>query len=336
LAADTLDKNADLYEFVRELSESYRFRRFFIDEIHYLEDATGALKRIYDFLEVEIVFTSSVALRIHEAAHDLARRVRLHRLEYFSFREYLAFRHGDCLPGLTLSDLLEGQVEPAHLRAAGRFESYLQGGLLPFALEEPEPFPLLENTIETIISKDIPSFLRLHLDELDRLRKMIAFVGRSEVDGINYSSLSANLGITKYKAEQYVAAFERAFVLQRLLPTGTNLLKEPKVLLMPPLRALYHPTLAGGRGGMREDFFVFALRQAGYELHYLKGTRGQKTPDFLLEHAGQRIVFEIGGKGKGRRQFKGIEADRKIILAEAAGLSEERMPLHLAGFLQAG
>ncbi|MFP4070371.1 MAG: ATP-binding protein [Opitutales bacterium] len=333
LAADTLDKATDLYELVRELSEAYQCRFFLIDEIHYLDDAIGALKRIYDFLEVTVVFTSSVALRIHEAAHDLARRVRLHRLEYFSFREYLAFRHGERLPGFTLESFLEGAVEPGHLRAADRFDAYLEGGLVPFALEEPQPFPLLENTIETIIAKDIPRFLRLHVDELELLRRMIAFIGRSGVDGINYSSLSANLGITKYKAAQYVSAFERAFILQCLFPAGTNVLKEPKILLMPPLRALYHPTVSEGRGGLREDFFVFAMRQAGYALNYLKGTRGQKTPDFLLEHGGRRIVFEIGGKGKGRSQFKGVRADRKVVLAEQAGLTAERMPLHLAGFL---
>lgn len=333
LAADTLDRATDLFELVREMSEIYRYRRFYVDEIHYLDGATSALKRIYDFLDVTVIFTSSVALRIHEAAHDLARRVRLHRLEYFSFREYLRFRHGEEVPGLTLDQLLDGKVGAGHLQTVDRFPSYLKGGLVPFALEEPQPFPLLENTIETIITKDIPNCLRLHVDELDVLRKLIAFIGRSSVDGINYSTLSTNLGITKYKAEQYVSAFENAFILQCLFPVGTNVLKEPKVLLMPPLRALYHMTVEAARGGLREDFLVFAMRQAGYALNYLKGRRGQKTPDFLLEHAGQRIVLEVGGKGKGRSQFKGIRADRKIILAEQAALSEERMPLHLPGFL---
>jgi hypothetical protein len=68
-------------------------------------------------------------------------------------------------------------------------------------------------------------------------------------------------------------------------------------------------------------------------LHYLKGTRGQKTPDFALEHEGEQIVFEVGGKGKGRIQFKGIQADRKIVLAHGEAFSMEHMPLHLIGFL---
>jgi hypothetical protein len=45
------------------------------------------------------------------------------------------------------------------------------------------------------------------------------------------------------------------------------------------------------------------------------------------------VAFEIGGKGKGRSQFKGIQADRKIVMAEDSRPAADRMPLHLAGFL---
>jgi len=332
LSADTLPRNSDLYAIVRDLAENYAFRAFFVDEIHYLNEGLADLKKIFDFLQVRLVFTSSVALKIHEAAHDLARRVRLHRLGYFSFREYLTVRHGFSGSEVGLEDLLQARVPAEHLRAADRFERYLTAGILPFALEEPDPLPLLNSTIGTIIRSDIPRFLRLAVDELETLEKMIAFIGRSPVDGINYSSLSSNLGITKYKAEQYVSALERAFVLQRLFPVGTNVLKEPKILLVPPLRLLHLP-LKEARGALREDFFVFALEQAGLELSYLKGTRGQKIPDFLVRHGGQNLAFEIGGKGKGRSQFKGIQADRKVVFAEGAPLNRETVPLHLAGML---
>ncbi|MBC2601210.1 AAA family ATPase [Puniceicoccus vermicola] len=332
ISLDTLPRDVDLYALVRELAEGYQYRRFFLDEIHFADKGLGALKQIYDFLDVRIYFTSSVALRIRESVYDLARRVKLHALDYFSYREYLEFKHGEVLPRLEWNALLEGAVAPEYLRAGDRFGSYLAGGLIPFALEEPDPFPLLEATLEAIIAKDIPNSLRLRVDELETLRRMIAFVGRSDVDGINYSSLSSNLGITKYKAEQYAAAFENAFILQRIFPAGTNVLKEPKVLLMPPIRRLYRP-LEEVRGGLREDFFALAMRQAGRELNYLKSTRGAKTPDFLLQLDGQNWVFEIGGKGKGRSQFKGVRADRKIVMADGGGFATDRMPLHLVGFL---
>jgi len=96
---------------------------------------------------------------------------------------------------------------------------------------------------------------------------------------------------------------------------------------------LLHSSLPESRGALREDFFAFALRQAGLDLSYLKGTRGQKTPDFLVRHRGQKMGFEIGGKGKGRTRFKGIKADRKVVFAEGATLSSETKPLHLAGVL---
>ena len=332
-SVDTLEESADLFEIAKELSERYRFQRFLFDEIHFLRNALGDLKKIHDFLpDIQIFFTGSVALAIHDSAHDLARRVRIYPLEYFSFREFLAIREGETLEKISLDDLLAGKVSTAHLRASRHFSNYLAGGLLPFSLQEPDPLPLLRSTITKIISRDIPSLRGLRVDELPILEKLLAFIGRSQVDGINYSSLSKNLGITKYKAEQYAEAFEQAFVLQRIFPAGTNVLREPKVLLMPPIRLLHRP-MDEAQGGLREDFFVMAMRQAGIPIQYLKSTTGQKTPDFLIEHHGRKIVFEIGGKGKGRSQFKGVQADQKIILTPDIAPSENRIPLHLLGFI---
>lgn len=332
LSADTLPDDADLFGIVKDLAERYKYRIFLIDEVHFLQNAMAALKQIYDFLEVRIIFTSSVALAMHATGHDLARRVRLHTLDYFTFREFLRFAHGESHAPLSLEEFFAGKVSPDHLRAGRHFSSYLTGGLLPFAMEEAEPLPLLAGTLEKIIERDIPHTLRLRLDELSVIRKLLAFVGRSAVDGINYSSLSSNLGITKYKAEQYADALEKAFVLQRIFPAGTNLLREPKVLLIPPVRLL-HLSIEQAAGGLREDFFALAMRQAGIPSHYLKGTRGQKTPDFLIHHKGQDIALEIGGKGKGRSQFKGIKTDRKIVLAPDIAPQNDRLPLHLLGFL---
>ncbi len=328
LSLDTLPRDTEVFGLLGELRERYGFRNFFLDEIHFLPSAAGALKRLYDEVDARVWFTSSVALHMRDSAHDLSRRVKMHPLYYFSFREYLRIRHGVALPDLSMSDLLEGGGSPVWMREADRFERYLLGGLLPYSMEEPDPLPLLESTIETVLRKDIPSILRLHVDELDVLGRLLRFVGRAEVDGINYTSLSHNLGITKYKAEQYVGALEDAFLLQRLLPEGTNVRKEPKVLMMPPLRLLYRE-LGDARGGLREDLFIMALRQQGVDPAYVKGTRGEKIPDYLFRHQGERVVVEVGGKGKGRSQFKGITADRIRIAAEGGVWGDRRIPLHL-------
>ena len=332
LSADTLEPDDDPWDLIRKLNRQYGFTTFLLDEVHFLPDATGLLKRLYDFLDVRILFSSSVALAMRASAHDLSRRVRLLELHGFSFREYLAFTQDISLPLLDLAQVAAGEWEPDHLRAGHFFDDYLQGGLLPFSLEEPDPLPFLESIIEKVITRDIPSVARLVVDELESIRRLLRFVGRSAVDGVNYSSLSRNLGITKYKAEQYAGCLERAFILHQVFPAGTNVLREPKVLMAPPVRLLYRD-LEDAVGGLREDFFAEAMKQAGIRFQYLKSTRGAKTPDFLIEDAPTKLVVEIGGRGKGREQFKGVKIDRKLVFAHRLEPEKHRLPLFLLGYL---
>lgn len=101
--------------------------------------ASPSLGEHYGFgtFDIQVLFSSSVALAMRASAHDLSRRVRLLELNNFSFREYVAFKQDISLPTCSLQDLVEGAWTPEHLRAGRLFGDYLVGaGLLPFALEE--------------------------------------------------------------------------------------------------------------------------------------------------------------------------------------------------------
>ncbi len=124
---------------------------------------------------------------------------------------------------------------------------------------------------------------------------------------------------------------EQAFVLHRVFPKGSNVLKEPKIVMALPYRLLYRP-LDAAIGGLREDFFVGAFSVLGKEIFYLKSMRGAKTPDFLI-HDLEEIVFEIGGKSKGRSQFKGMDIKTKIIFADGYDMTNKKRPLFLAGII---
>ena len=93
------------------------------------------------------------------------------------------------------------------------------------------------------------------------------------------SSLTINLGITKYKAEQYLSLLENAFLVQRFFVAGTIVMKEPKVLMTPPVRLLYRES-ADSIGFIRKDFAVFMLKSAVEEMYYLKASRGEKDSRF--------------------------------------------------------
>ena len=128
-----------------------------------------------------------------------------------------------------------------------------------------------------------------------------------------------------------MSLLEQAFVLHRVMPKGTNVLREPKILMCLPYRQLFtdfHDSI----GGTREDFVVDCLKAAGKKHHYLKSKRGQKTPDYLIEEPSP-MVLEVGGKGKGREQFKGIKVSRKMILADGNPVAPGKVPLFMLGFL---
>ena len=86
-------------------------------------------------------------------------------------------------------------------------------------------------------------------------------------------------------------------------------------------------------GGLREDFFAEMLIQKNYPFSYLKSVRGAKTPDYLIELKHEKIIVEIGGKGKGREKFKGINAKKSLILTHSNKCEDIWRPLFLIGYL---
>ncbi len=331
MSADTLDESS-LSPVAEILADQYKMKILLVDEIHFCKTYARDLKKIYDFFHIRIIFTSSVSLSLFDSAHDLSRRVLLRFLYPFSFREYLYFVKNVEIPSLSIDDILNGRWNTDHMRYSYLFDGYLQGGIFPFSLEEPEPLSILKNISQKVIRKDIPMVSNLRFEDIEKIEKTLSFIGKSEVDGINFSSISRNLGITKYKAELFVKLLSQAFILNPIYPKGTNVLKEPKVLMLLPFRLLYRDW-DQCIGAIREDFFAEMLTMKGYKFHYLKTKRGAKTPDFLVEYENDRIVIEIGGKGKGREQFKGIKVEKKLILTHETEAGGDRKPLSLLGFL---
>jgi len=329
VSLDTMDGN--LFDLVKTLHETMQIKLFLLDEVHVYPRFEADIKKIYDVLGIRVIFTSSTELGMYGSGYDLSRRILLKTLYPFSLREYARFKYAQEFEVITLKNIVDNKIPSNILKAGEHFLPYIQGGLMPFALREPQPLALLENILKTVIHKDIPRIARLLTDEVDKIEQVVRFIGLSGVDGINYSSVAQNLHITRYKAEQYITLLERAFILHQVFPMGSNVLKEPKIVMALPYRLLYRP-LNEVIGGLREDFFVEALRSLGKEIFYLKSTRGQKTPDYFLRD-GEDIVFEVGGKGKGKSQFKGVGVKKKIIFADGYDMNGPRRPLFLAGLL---
>jgi predicted AAA+ superfamily ATPase len=330
MSLDMMEGN--LFDLVKTLYETMQIKLFLLDEVHVYPHFEADIKKIYDVFGVRVIFTSSTALSMYESGYDLSRRVLLKTLYPFSLREYAHFKYDQIFEPLILKDIVDNKIPSNALRAGEHFLPYIQGGLMPFALREPQPLALLENILKTVIHKDIPRIAKLLTEEIEKIEQVVRFIGLSGVDGINYSSVAQNVHITKYKAEQYITLLERAFILHQVFPKGSNVLKEPKVVMALPYRLLYRP-LDEAIGGLREDFFVETFKALGKEIFYLKSTLGKKTPDFLIRDS-EDIVLEIGGKGKGRSQFKGVSVKKKVIFADGYDTSADRRPLFLVGLIK--
>ncbi len=144
------------------------------------------------------------------------------------------------LPKLSTEDLVSGNILHQYLTFATDFERYLQGGGNLFLLQPGPGYEQFRNILSTICTRDIPLVHKnLSIEELGKLEQVITFIGKSPTEGISYSSISRNVGVTKYKAEQYISLLEKAFLVYRNFPGGTNVLNEPKVFMELPCRLLY-------------------------------------------------------------------------------------------------
>ncbi len=335
LSADSLASPVDMFELAKTLQSRYGINYVLIDEIHYLPNWGQALKKIYDFLKVKVVFTSSASIDIVRGKYDLSRRVVVVSLPPFSLREFVYFKRGAEAPVISLDDIL-GNSGPLYKKLYSfepDFAEFCQAGALPSYLHSPQP-QTIQNVIRKVIDQDLRIIAKLDAQDILHIQDILRFIGRSNVEVCSYSSIARNTGITRYKAQEYIRILESASILKVLLPYGTNVTAEPKILCTLPLR----PYLAGSveperlLGATREEFFIQHICTMNMEVNYLKSALGEKRPDYLIFHNGQKLVFEIGGPGKRGGQLKGIKSERRFVLSQPAGNSGG-IPLFLFGFL---
>ena len=333
ISADSLERGINLFELVKALQERYGFRHIFIDEIHVNLTYQKSLKNIYDFLDVKIYFTSSMALSLVKSAYDLSRRVQLFELHLFSFWEYLKLLGHDLEP-LSFQDLIDNNFDLKLNHYARFFNDYLTGGALPYSRDVSDLKAAQKNVIDTVVEKDIPLSHKVNSDDIFYLKKAIEFIALAQADGVNVTSLSKNLTLSKHKAQKYIEILTKAFILNSSTPYGSNIMKEPKILMYLPNRLIYS-SFEQSIGALREDFATSVFRYLEIDYHYLKTTRGAKSPDFYFQVSGAKIVCEIGGKNKGHSQFKGLKGyDKKIVFRHTTNLRPGDFSLHLLGLVQ--
>jgi predicted AAA+ superfamily ATPase len=331
-----IGSQTNLYSLADMLNKRYKIRFLLIDEIHRHRNWGKELKLIYDHLPIKVYFTSSVSLNVLNLKHDLTRRITVLELPIFTFREYLYFYYGTTTAPLSIIDIIGNyqRLLQKHYPKEAYLNEYLSRPL-PFMLENPS-LKLVKQIAHKVIEKDIFYAGDYSSADIEAMKNIISFVANVPISDINYSVLSKNIGITKYKAKQYVDLLEKGYLLKSIFPYSSSVIKEPKVVLQIPFRSVFQYRLSADQllGAQREEFFVQAVQATSYPLSYLKSKRGKKTPDYLLLINGKKYIFEIGGPKKGFSQFKGIGASYHKYTITYPGMSgKNKIPLVLFGLL---
>ncbi|CAA6802126.1 MAG: ATPase component BioM of energizing module of biotin ECF transporter [uncultured Sulfurovum sp.] len=303
-----------------------------IDEIHKYKDFEIELKKIYDILDLQVIFSGSSALQIDHAKADLSRRAITHHVYGLSFREFLELNLDITLPSYSLEEILKNHLDIAYellekFNLRLQFREYLKNGYYPFYFEDRENYLLkLNETINTVIEVDIPSIFPIDYSNISNLKKLVRLICESAPYTPNIKELltKMNMGENYKGLYQFLDYLHQAKVLNvvRAQSKGDNIFTKPEKIYLNNTNLHFAYCNAFEMGTAREVFFASMLRE-NHALSILK------KGDFLVD---EKYIFEVGGKNKGFKQIKDLP--NSFVVADDIEIgSGNKVPLWLFGFL---
>jgi len=328
ISADSI-KIDSLFDFAKEF-EKNGGKLLIIDEIHKYIGFESELKKIYDFLELQVIFSGSSALKIDNSKADLSRRVIVYEVEGLSFREFLELKHKLSLSTYSLEELIENHEDIAYSLLEKielkDFKEYLEFGYYPFYFDKFSNYKLkLNETINTVLEVDIPSIFNIEYPNIRILKKLLLYICRSVpyTPNINELLKKMEMGSDYRSLYRYLDYLHKAKILTIIRPKtkGNNIFSKPEKIYFNNTNLYFAYCQNPNIGTIRELFFKSMLFE--YDLVI------PKKGDFLVD---EKYTFEIGGKNKSFKQIK--ELENSFVVADDIEIGfGNKIPLWLFGFL---
>ncbi|MGL4632349.1 MAG: ATP-binding protein [Leadbetterella sp.] len=280
------------------------YRTIGLDEVHKYPDWSIELKNAYDILPgLQLLVTSSSALKIIKGVGDLSRRASVYRLKGMSFREYLEYEHRLILPTIALEDLITTHVSIAEdlLSLYGSipkwFKNYLKKGYYPFYKEAGKVYnEKLMAVVNQVLEVDLPAIFNLDYTAVRQMKRLYSLLSDLAPYSPNIKKMADQLGISRNRVLEFVDYLDSADLLNTLsLPQKSDsiLTKPDKIFLENTNLIAAFSMEEGNLGTMRETFFRSAM---GVKNKIYSPAKG----DFMVD---SRYVFEVGGKNKSTHQI---------------------------------
>jgi predicted AAA+ superfamily ATPase len=303
-----------------------------IDEIHKYKNFEIELKKIYDILDLKVIFSGSSALSIDHAKADLSRRAIIHDVYGLSFREFIELEKNITLPSFSLEDILSKHIDIAYdlltkFNLTLLFREYLKSGYYPFYFEDKEDYLIrLNETINTVIEVDIPSIFPIEYDSVQNLKKLVRLICQSHPYTPNIKELLNKMEMgDNYKGlYRFLEYLNRAKIFNTLKASskGDGIFTKPDKIYLNNTNLHYAYCQNSNIGTLREVFIASMLKQNHIIYTAKKG-------DFIVD---DKYIFEVGGKNKKFKQIKDL--DNSFVIADDIEIgSGNKIPLWLFGFL---
>jgi len=302
-----------------------------IDEIHKIKNFEIDLKLIYDsFFELQVIFTGSSAVAINNAKADLSRRAIIYKLPVLSFREYLELETQLYFNSIGLDDLLSNHTSIASdilskIKPLEYFLPYIKSGAYPFYKTGQDSYvqKLLISSMQ-VLETDIPAIYAIEYDKLNALKKMMIMLCQSEPYDVNITKLCGAVELNQRTLYKYMSILQEAGLLRILgaKSNGVSIISKPEKLYLNNTNLFSIFCDSPKDGTVRETFFASAVSY-GHSLNY------PKSGDFIVD---EKFIFEVGGKGKNKKQIKNL--DNAFIVSDNLEIGVlNKIPLWLFGLL---
>lgn len=301
-----------------------------LDEIHFQKGFEKDLKTIYDFFDLQVLFSGSSAIALNEAKVDLSRRVLNYKMPVLSFREFLEMRGILISQSFSLEEIVENHTAIAHeivshIKPLAYYSDYLKYGAYPFFLEGEDKFALkLTQAINKTIESDLTQVYSIDPSNVSTIKKILVMLCASNPYELNMSKLSESAGINQKTLYNYIYALDSAEILTVVgaKTRGASIISKPQKIYLGNPNLFQTLCINANIGTVRESF-ISAMLKYHHEIQY------PKHGDFMVDDT---YTFEVGGKNKGFKQIKNMNSSFVIADDIEIGFGN-KIPLWLFGFL---
>lgn len=320
--------DVDLFELATSF-EQYGGKLLLIDEIHKSVDFSSHIKSIYDFLDIQVVFTGSSAIILNHESADLSRRATMHYLPPMSLREFIALKENINLKSYTLQEIMDNHEDISfeileQIKPLEQYSHYIKYGAYPFFKESITDYPSrLLDVINVTIESDLSAIFNIDASKQNVLKRVLSMLCSTTPYEISKSKLSQDTNISWATLSKYLTYMKQGDLINLIdAPNSHKKLNRASKMLLNNPNLFYVLCSKPNIGTIRESYFVSVVSHT-HTIHY--HDRG----DFIID---DKYIFEVGGASKGDKQIKDI-SNGFIVRDNIETGYNNVIPLWLFGFL---